>query len=1194
MNATPNSGSPYKITGGSLNFNHPSYVVRQADKDLCDWLKRGEFCYVLNSRQMGKSSLRIQTMYRLRTKGIACAEVDLMGIDNYQTTPEKWYGGIVRELTSSLELKLNSLTWWREHKDLAPMQRFNEFLEKVVLAEASQNVVIFVDEIDTVLKLEFKDDFFGLIRACYEKRASSEMYKHLSFVLLGVATPSDLIRDTSRTPFNIGQAIELNGFQLSEAQPLVKGLKGKASNPQSVLREVLAWTNGQPFLTQKLCHLLWISSSLIESGDEAKEIEKLVQKCVIENWETHDEPEHLKTIRDRLLRSEQFAIRLLSLYQEILKTSEIKIDGSSEQMELRLSGLVVEQEGKLRVYNHIYASVFNEIWVDTALSKLRPSAYAEALRAWLTSGCQDESRLLQGQALQDALTWATGKSLSDQDYQFLAASQEGENRAIQTILNAEKQARQLLHAANQEAQKRIRIGSAILAVSIVGATMAGVWAYNSLKQVQIARLDQAAVSNLRQFESGSGEIEALLSAMQTGQELKSLVKNRPLDQYPVTSPLFTLQQILAQIQERNQIQHPGGVTSIAFSPDEQLIATGSNDGIARLWNKQGNLIQEFKGHQSYVGGVVFSPDGQLIATGSNDGIARLWNKQGNLIQEFKGHQDRVSSVAFSPDGQLVATASWDGSARLWDKQGNLVRQLIVQSYSARQSEGFLNFVWSVAFSPDGQLIATGSNDGVRLWNKQGQIVGKSKRHTGDVTSVAFSPNGQLIATGSKDGIAILWDNQGKFIRGLKGHQNNVWSVAFSPDGQFIATGSSDGTTRLWDNQGDFIQELEGHQGDITSVTFSPIRQLLATGSTDGTVRLWDKQRGTSKELKAHKYDVTSIVFSPDGQMLATDSWEEGGNSLLWDKQGNFIKKLEGTNVTFSPDEQLIVTGSAYNPTVRLWNRQGNLINEFQGHQKWISSVTFSPDGQLIATGSGDGIARLWNKQGHLIQELKGHQDAVTSVTFSPDGQFIATSSYDQTVRLWYKEGNFIKKLEGTNATFSPDGQLIATGSGDGIARLWNKQGHLIQELKGHQKWISSVIFSPDGQRIATGSGDGTIHLWDKQGNSIQKLKGHQGAVTSVTFSPDGQLIATSSDDNTARLWNKQGDPISEFEGHRDTVNSVTFSPDGQVIATASSDGTTRLWQVEGLDQLLVRGCDWLKDYLATHPNDLEILESCRK
>jgi len=480
MSAAPQSLYPYQL-GGSLGFNHPTYVVRQADTDLYDALRSGEFCYVLNSRQTGKSSLRVQTMHRLQAEGITCAEIDLTGIGSQNVTAEQWYGGIIQELVSSLELKINRRTWWRKHNDLPPVQRFSEFIEKVLLAECSQHIVIFVDEIDTVLRLNFKDDFFAVIRSCYNKRADKPEYKRLTFALLGVATPSDLIQDKNRTPFNIGRAIELHGFQLHEAQPLAKGLSMKVSNPQAVLTEVLTWTGGQPFLTQKLCKLVLTSPFFVPAGDEAKWVEDLVNLQVIEHWEANDEPEHLKTIRDRIIRNQQRAARLLGLYQQVLQQGEVAADGSPEQMELRLSGLIVEQQGKLRVYNRIYRSVFKQNWVDQELKNLRP--YAEALGAWVASNYQDESRLLRGQTLWNAQVWAEDKSLSSLDYQFLSDSYKCEvnqfltkaQQKVELALEEEKKANQRLAEAQQKAKWQIRIGSTILAVSLVGAVTAVGW-----------------------------------------------------------------------------------------------------------------------------------------------------------------------------------------------------------------------------------------------------------------------------------------------------------------------------------------------------------------------------------------------------------------------------------------------------------------------------------------------------------------------------------------------------------------------------------------------------------------------------------------------------------------------------------------------------------------------------------------------
>jgi WD40 repeat protein/subtilase family serine protease len=545
-----------------------------------------------------------------------------------------------------------------------------------------------------------------------------------------------------------------------------------------------------------------------------------------------------------------------------------------------------------------------------------------------------------------------------------------------------------------------------------------------------------------------------------------------------------------------------------------------------------------------------------------------------------GHSDLVHSVAFSPDGSLLASGSWDYTIKLWRvSDGALVRTLT-----------HTGLVTSVAFSPDGSLLASGGGYGdatIKLWRvSDGALVRTLTGHTGEVRSVSFSPDGRLLASGSWDYTIKLWRvSDGALVRTLT-HTGLVHSVAFSPDGSLLASGSGD-AIKLWRvSDGALVRTLTGHTDWVSSVAFSPDGSLIASGSRDATIKLWRVSDGALvATLTGHTSWVYSVAFSPDGSLIASGSWDY--TIKLWRvSDGALVRTLRGhtrevTSVAFSPDGSLLASGSG-DRTIELWRvSDGALVRTLPWHTDWVNSVAFSPDGSLIASGSEDATIKLWRvSDGALVRTLTGHTRRVNSVAFSPDGSLLASGSGDTTIKLWrVSDGALVRTLWAhtysvTSVAFSPDGSLIASGSEDATIKLWRvSDGALVRTLRAHPYSVTSVAFSPDGSLIASGSGNATIKLWRvSDGALVATLTGHTDFVTSVAFSPDGSLLASGSWDATIKLWRvSDGALVRTLTGHTRRVNSVAFSPDGSLLASGSWDATIKLWRVS--DGALVQTYD---------------------
>ena len=894
---------------------------------------------------------------------------------------------------------------------------------------------------------------------------------------------------------------------------------------------------------------------------------------------------------------------------------------------------------------------------------------------------KDEGSLFGGAQLDEAIVWAKqhAKDVDDLEQEFLDASIALRERIAKEKLEAAqklaeesdaRRAAEKLHAhdAEERAKEQARYLKVLtaLAAALVIALLIAVWALlqaNDKRQeaetaqataqareatALTAKETEVALKNTAiqaQATAVASENDALtqrdiatsqrlaaqsISSQQSDPQLSLLLAVEAISITHTTGADDALRQALQGLRMHAILSsHTGRVNAVAFSRDGKLLATGSADGTARLWevDSGGERALFNPPDMGSVVAVAFSPNSRWLATASVDGAARVWDvtSSNSIPIVLKAHMDRINALAYSPDGRWLVTASADKTARIWDAQSQ-EGPIILQ--------GHTDSLNAVALSPESRRVATASLDGTaRLWDlKTGSELAVLRDHASGVNALTFSPDGRQLATASTDGTARLWNaDSGNLLGVLRGHKDSVVSVVFSPDGSRLATASADGTARIWDAASAVeLAVLSGHADRVNSVDFSTDGRVLATASADGTARLWDVSTGELQTiLKGHASSVNVVVFSPDGAMLATASSDS--TARLWKTTGGevqtIIRKHEGrvSGVAFSPDGSLLATGGE-DGRIRLWDAVTVLTSTDQTiEEKAVVNsrgpfylLAFSPDGRLLATGHSDGVVRLWDVRALLAQAddtapiavLESHKGFVVGLAFSPDGRLLATAAQDDknpNPRLWNITGIFDKNgrvvpvgtLEGhtlgVGVAFSPDRRmLLATSDLRGnMVRLWDVSSVLegngsirpVGTLRSDEG-LGLVTFSPDGRLLAAAGVSGPVHVWDTSdtsaiadaGEEVAVLRGHNDFVYGLTFSPNGKLLATGSRDCTARLWDVSqvfdGNTaeVSVFRGHEDGVHGVAFSSSGDWLVTGSADRTLRMWTV-GAAALRALACE---------------------
>jgi WD40 repeat protein len=585
--------------------------------------------------------------------------------------------------------------------------------------------------------------------------------------------------------------------------------------------------------------------------------------------------------------------------------------------------------------------------------------------------------------------------------------------------------------------------------------------------------------------------------------------------------------------------HSDEVHGMAVSPDGKRIISGSGDKTIKVWDAEtGDELMTLRGHKECVKSVAFSPDGKRIVSGSEDKTNKIWDAAtGAELMTLRGHSDKVWSVAFSPDGKRIVSGSRDKTVKVWDATNGDELMTI---------RGHQRMIGPVSFSPDGRRIVSGSMDWtikepwvqtIKVWDAAtgAEVMTLRGRHTDIILSIAFSPDGERIVSGSFDETVKVWDAAtGAEIMTLHGHRLAVADVAFSPDGKRIASGSNDGTIKVWDvSTGTELMTLVGHENEVWSVAFSPDGMHIISGSRDKTVKVWDAAiRAEAVTLSGHRGGFFSIAFSPDGKRLVSGS---NDNMIkVWDSAtGAELMTLRGHDnwvgdASFSPDGKRIVSGSR-DKTVKVWDAANGVeLMTLRGHDNWVRGASFSPDGRRIVSGSLDGTVKVWDAAtGEELMTLAAHNHKPCSVLFSPDGKQIVSGGWFGRIKVWdAATGAELMTLPGhkgliPSMAFSPDGKRIVSSSlEDHTIKVWDAGGGAeVLTLHGDGPALG-VALSPDGKRIISGSLAGTFKVWDSATGAelMTLIVGHESDVCNVAFSPDGKTIAADGFDNSITLW----------------------------------------------------------------------------
>jgi WD40 repeat protein len=1001
---------PQFQAGGAL-LESSFYVQRPADHELFQTLLKGEYCYVLAPKQIGKSSLRLRTENSLKQQGVLCASVDLQRIGINDVSAESWFYSSLRQITQELPWAINLSDFWEKNNDLTAVERWQIFFEQEVLSRTDKPFVVFVDEVDLFLLLDFSDDFFSIVRAMSNDRASNPIFERLTFCLLGTASPNELIKNKTRIAFNIGTSIPLEDFTKDEARAFLPGLEGLGGNAQAFLNSILQWTDGHPYMTQKICEALIEKRLCNENTKTEKElVDNTVNALFFEPVNGHNSVDENLLYAENHFEKDNITEKsslMLQLYKRLWTREQVPFERNDHiQLALRLTGMAALRKGTggncLKVRNEIFAKYFNQDWIR----KIEANRYLTApLRIWLDAGRKDDS-VLRGAALEEALMWSESRGdLTNDEMKFLTASKR--------VADAEKMERQQAKDRDRYI-RRLRLGAIGLSLLSIFLIAVSIYAWNVSKRLK--EEVKAKINSFNNLEKAQGDLTQVTINLREAEEREEIINNR----LKTTKSIIKEKEgIIRKKEDLIKEMEPKVNEAIKIKNELATLKPELINARNEIKNKD-TKVKELADKAQKANDIFNKASEDLTAAQINLQIA---NETINVLksqkQQLEGERNKTlqeTELAIQEFKQKIADQQKELS-RINDLINTAKTELANEVEKKIQSPDPKDFTQGIILAADAVRLNP-SPEALNLFKNgldllPSVLMPANISYEGPVQSIASSSNNEYLATTGKSRVLSIRNYLSQKETDQLRFSEDIIKVASSLDGIYFATLRKKNIDLWgWADHKAIKKELipsRNARDEVMAVAFSAKGEYIAAAIKNQKPKIWATASGTEIPL---------------GQNLPQ----------LSDSSGVVAISSEGNSLAI-----------AFDKSAKIYDWTTGQLKYEKSHGASINSTAFSPDGKYFVTAGEDGIAKIWPLSNQQEPVTVSHADKLTAITFSPNGKFLATASEDNSARIWESStGHQIFRIPYAHTvytlTFSPDSRYLIVGDkGDknGHVRIWD-------------------------------------------------------------------------------------------------------------------------------------------------------------